>query len=186
MKRYHSSLSSFLFLLLCLSAVTRDLRAFQAGTAFYVSPAGNDTWSGKPQSPNESKTDGPFATLERAREAIHSLKQAGIAPQTEVIVYVRGGQYRFSKTFKLTASDSGTKGTPITWRAYPGEQVSFTGGKFISGFKPVTDSLVLMRITPQYRDSILVADLEDQGITSFGEIMPRGGPPLELSFEGST
>ena len=34
---------------------------------FYVSPNGNDSWSGRLASPNRTRTDGPFATLERAR-----------------------------------------------------------------------------------------------------------------------
>jgi hypothetical protein len=35
---------------------------------FFVSPQGNDMWSGKLADPGES--DGPFATLPRARDAI--------------------------------------------------------------------------------------------------------------------
>ncbi|MGA9365174.1 MAG: right-handed parallel beta-helix repeat-containing protein [Bacteroidota bacterium] len=184
MKSFRASLSLFLLLILSLSAVPRESNALQAGTAFYVSLTGNDTWSGKLPSPNENKTDGPFATLERAREAIRSLRQAGAPPRGGAVVYVRGGQYRFSKTFKLTAADSGGKGTPITWRAYSNEQVSFTGGKYISGFKTVTDSLILKRIDSQYRDKIMVVDLKAQGIADFGAIVPRGSPPLEVFFQG--
>ena len=36
----------------------------------YVSPSGNDSWSGRLSAPNSRKTDGPFATLERARDEI--------------------------------------------------------------------------------------------------------------------
>jgi hypothetical protein len=184
MKSFRASLTLFLLLILSLSAAPHESNALQAGTAFYVSLAGNDTWSGRLPSPNENKADGPFATLERAREAIRLLKQSGALPRGGVVVYVRGGQYRFSKTFKLTAADSGGKDTPMTWRAYPGEQVSFTGGKYISGFKTVTDSLILKRIGSQYRDKIVVVDLKAQGIADFGEIVPRGSPPLELFFQG--
>jgi hypothetical protein len=45
----------------------------------YVSPNGNDSWSGRLASPNRTRTDGPFATLERARDAIRALKRAGQA-----------------------------------------------------------------------------------------------------------
>ncbi|MFN3422083.1 MAG: hypothetical protein ACK40X_10215, partial [Armatimonadota bacterium] len=34
--------------------------------AFYVATSGNDAWSGRLASPNRKKTDGPFATLQRA------------------------------------------------------------------------------------------------------------------------
>ena len=47
------------------------------GTAadFYVSLLGNDNWSGKLAEPNFNKTDGPFATIERAKNAVGKLKQ---------------------------------------------------------------------------------------------------------------
>ena len=41
--------------------------------AFYVSPRGNDAWSGRLSDPNT--TDGPFATLERSRDAIRTLRR---------------------------------------------------------------------------------------------------------------
>src|SRR5271166_5225474 len=42
------------------------------GKVLYVSPEGNDAWSGKRAEPNPARTDGPFATLVRARDAIRS------------------------------------------------------------------------------------------------------------------
>ena len=47
--------------------------------AFYVATDGNDDWSGTLPAPNEAGTDGPFATLARARDAIRALKQEGPA-----------------------------------------------------------------------------------------------------------
>ena len=43
---------------------------------FYVATDGNDGWSGKLESPNADKTDGPFATLARARDAVRELKKS--------------------------------------------------------------------------------------------------------------
>ena len=37
---------------------------------FFVSTDGNDSWSGRLVAPNAAKTDGPFATIARARDAI--------------------------------------------------------------------------------------------------------------------
>ena len=37
---------------------------------FYVSLNGNDTWSGRLSEPNQTKTDGPFASLNRAKKAL--------------------------------------------------------------------------------------------------------------------
>ena len=36
---------------------------------FHVATSGNDAWSGSLSEPNAAGTDGPFATLERARDA---------------------------------------------------------------------------------------------------------------------
>lgn len=38
-------------------------------TIFYVSPDGDDAWSGSSPEPNSQRTDGPFASLEKARDA---------------------------------------------------------------------------------------------------------------------
>jgi len=41
---------------------------------FYVSPDGNDKWSGTLPAPNAAKTDGPFATLARAQDQIRAMR----------------------------------------------------------------------------------------------------------------
>jgi len=48
----------------------------QAAT-FHVSPDGRDAWSATLARPNAGKTDGPFASLGRARNAVRALKAAG-------------------------------------------------------------------------------------------------------------
>lgn len=40
------------------------------GLKLYVSTEGNNSWTGNFDQPNQDKTDGPFATLEGARDAI--------------------------------------------------------------------------------------------------------------------
>jgi len=47
--------------------------------SLFVATNGNDAWSGKLSEPNADNTDGPFATLERARDAIRALNQASDA-----------------------------------------------------------------------------------------------------------
>jgi len=75
-------------------AVTLMVPAAGAGEAgFYISPAGNDGWSGRLARPNATSTDGPFATLERARDAVRELKARGGLPATGVTVELNGGTY---------------------------------------------------------------------------------------------
>src|SRR5208282_5366868 len=104
------------------------------GKFLYVSPAGNDAWSGKLAEPNPAKTDGPFATLVRARDAIRVM-QAGKPLHKPVTVYVRGGVYTLSAPLVFLPEDSGTAKCPITYAAYPGEKVVLSGGRTITGWK---------------------------------------------------
>jgi hypothetical protein len=153
-----------------------------AQTAFYVSLDGNDSWSGKLRETNRGKTDGPFASLEKARETIRGLKSNGALPRGGITVSIRGGAYPRSETFRLTAEDSGDEASPILWRAYSTEKVQLVGGREVKDFGPVTDPEVLKRIDPAIRGNIVQADLRAQGITNYGAISNRGGPGLELFF----
>jgi len=115
----------------------------------YVATNGNDVWSGKLAAPNSDRSDGPFATLERARDEIRKLKVAG-ALNAPVTVFVRGGVYELEQTLKLDAQDSGSPEAPITYRAYEGEKPVIIGGRQITGFTP-------------YKGGILQADVGTQG-----------------------
>ena len=65
-----------------VAIVTLVLGLTGAATAAdgYVARNGNDAWSGKLVEPNAAKTDGPFATLDRARGEIRKMKNAGPLP----------------------------------------------------------------------------------------------------------
>ncbi|WP_207461437.1 carbohydrate-binding domain-containing protein [Azospirillum sp. SYSU D00513] len=92
-----------------------------AAPAFYVAANGNDRWSGKLAAPNADGTDGPFATLERARDAMRT---------SDIdTTYVREGTYHRTGTLELTALDNG-----VTFKAYPGEKVVLSGGEVVTGF----------------------------------------------------
>ena len=42
---------------------------------FFVSTQGNDAWSGRLEVPNAARSDGPFATLPHARDAVRKLRK---------------------------------------------------------------------------------------------------------------
>ena len=115
-----------------------------------VATNGNDAWSGALGTPNADSTDGPFASLTRARDEIRKRK-AGGELSGPVTVYVRAGVYSLPETFKLDGQDSGTAETPVTYRAYQGETVVITGGKPVTGFA-------------SHRGKVLVADVAGQGL----------------------
>lgn len=101
---------------------------------YYVSINGNDNWSGALAEPNTEGTDGPFATLQQARDAIRELKTAeGL--KSPVTVMVRGGTYQLSEPLVFSPEDSGSEDCPITYKAFPGEEPVISGGQVISNWK---------------------------------------------------
>jgi hypothetical protein len=157
----------------------REVRLNNAVT-FYVAPEGRDSWSGKLASPNSARTDGPFATLEAARDAIRRLRRSGLELAGGVIVQVHGTFVR-DKSFVLTAEDSGSPNAPVVYRGLSPRQSRLWGGREISGFRPVTDAAVLKRLSSAARGNVVQLDLPSQGITDYGTIRSRGhGSDAEL------
>jgi parallel beta-helix repeat protein len=103
--------------------------ATAAGVTVYVAPAGNDAWSGRLAAPNAAKTDGPLASLAKARDVVR--RQKGDGPAT---VLIRAGVYCQPETLKFGPEDSGTATAPVVWRAYPGEKPVVMGARAIGGF----------------------------------------------------
>lgn len=99
---------------------------------FYVSSSGSDTWSGRIAEPDRAGRDGPFATLERARDAVRELKAS---KSSDIVVYIREGTYTLSETVVFGLQDSGEGEATITYAAYPGEQPVFSSGVVIDGWK---------------------------------------------------
>jgi hypothetical protein len=139
-------------------------------TTFYVAKNGDDRWSGALKAPNAARTDGPFASVERARDAIRGLK-AGGGLTAPVTVMVRDGTYMLGSTLVFTAEDSGSADGPITYRAMPRETPVLTGGRTVKGWR-------------KYRGGIYVADLAAQGLGDyrFRELFLKGGRQILARF----
>jgi len=128
----------FTTILLSLMAQARDgklLRSelwqpFDAESAngdFFVSPHGNDSWSGTLPDPNPAGTDGPFATLARAQQAVRELKDKVYLPKgkpidvryvgtaypfgkgKDIVVFIRQGFYSLTEPLIFTPEDGGER-----------------------------------------------------------------------------
>jgi hypothetical protein len=129
-----------LFMLLLVSATlaTALCSAAEPTADFFVSPDGSDGWSGTFSEPTAQRTDGPFATLERARDAV---RESGKDQLGDVVVLVRGGTYRLTKTVVFGLQDSGSGDSKITYAAWPDETPVFSSGQEIKNWKRVIEPL---------------------------------------------
>lgn len=148
------------------------------GTEIHVAARGKDA--------NPGTQAQPFATLERARDEIRRLKQAGPLKEA-VAVVVHGGTYHAGATLTLGAEDSGTEAAPIVWRAAQGEEVRLSGGVAlpVESFLMVDDEKILARLDPAARGKVVQVGLRALGVkqpAEYPEIF-RGAPQApELFF----
>jgi len=99
--------------------------ATAAENHLYVSPVGNDSWSGLLDRPNNELTDGPLKTIEKAQSLGRSSLARGNVGYT---VIVRGGTYWLDRPLEVRSEDSGAAETPTSFEAYPGEHPVLSGG----------------------------------------------------------
>lgn len=123
-------------------------------TEWYVSTEGNDSWSGRLPTPNKKRTDGPFVSLLRAREA---LRRA--APPKSV--RIRAGAYELPEGFVLDLEDSGTAENPVVWSAHEREMPRLIGGRRILGWKI-------------WKNNIWMCDLASQDIAEISDLYMNG------------
>ncbi|MBT3378651.1 MAG: hypothetical protein HN742_33310 [Lentisphaerae bacterium] len=97
---------------------------------FYIAPDGRDTWSGTHAAPLPDGTDGPFATIQRAQNAVRP--KAG---RQTIHVLIREGVYYLTAPIVFTPQDSGTAEAPVTYSAFPGETPLLSGGRPITNVR---------------------------------------------------
>jgi hypothetical protein len=121
----------------------------------YLSPKGNDSWSGRYPEPLKNGMDGPLKTINRALEIVHYLKGEEFKelsfrtrqlmpryltrPGTEgygglpdhIVFWLRGGDYYIDKTIDIHLAHS----YPITFAAYEDEEPLLTGGVRIKNWE---------------------------------------------------
>jgi len=148
---------------------------------YFVAPKGSDT--------NPGTRQAPFASLDRARDAVRALKVSG-ALSGPVCVNLMPGIYPVAKTIEFTAADSGTEAAPIVYRAIKQGSAILYGGRQLKNFEPVTDPAILERLPAAVRGKVVRCDLNRAGVTNYSPLSERGygvPPPLatlEVFFDG--
>ncbi|MBO7708382.1 MAG: right-handed parallel beta-helix repeat-containing protein [Thermoguttaceae bacterium] len=145
-----------------------------AAATFYVSPEGNDSWSGRAADPSADNADGPFRTLEKARDAVRAFRAGAEFAGVPTVIELRPGTYYRNAPLELTSADSGTPDSPIVWRGAVDEKNRplsvIHGGRPIGGGAPVEPDGASGRIPPGVREEILAYDLKARGITDYGAL----------------
>jgi len=94
---------------------------------FFVSPKGNNDWSGTLAEPNSDKTDGPFMTISRAQKAVRELKKQvyklekipvqeayigsphKLGDGRDILVLIREGYYELDEPLNFSPDDGGER-----------------------------------------------------------------------------
>lgn len=156
---------------MCRSAALASLLALSCLAApvadFVVSPAGSDADPGTLAQ--------PFATLARARDAVRALGQ----PQRDVLVWLRGGEYRLGETVVFGLADGAAEGHTVSYAAYPGEEPVLTSGVPVTGWQRLADAPVGLPVVA--RGKVWVADVSAilDRRTARQDPNPGGGEPTD-------
>jgi parallel beta-helix repeat protein len=120
------------------------LTAAMAGAAphvYHVAPDGNDAWTGTAPEAVPGTDTGPFASLQRARDAVRALPPEARAGG---IVYVHAGVYYLQETLAFGPEDGGAENAPVIWQAWMDDEVHLIGGKKLEGFTPAEDGKMMV------------------------------------------
>ena len=132
-----------------------NAEALQNALNLYVALDGNDAWSGRLDTPNADQSDGPLASLDGARMKIRDQIKKGL--DAPVTVLIRGGEYQLNETVVFSPADSGTSGSPVTYRAYPDETPVFTGAIPLKDWK--TADINLPGVSDAAKGKLWIAEI---------------------------
>lgn len=140
----------------------------QSPAHFYVAPHGSDSADGS--------RSAPFASPERARDAIRELKALQKLPPEGASVSFEPGRYLRKKTLLLTSEDAGKPGATIVWRAASPRNTILDAGLHLKegDFHPL-DEGDIKRLDSQAAGKVFYMDLGSMGVAHVG--------PYPLNFD---
>ncbi len=131
-------------------------------TELFVSATGSDT--------NMGTIDSPYLTIEKARDKIREMKKSGQYPAGGVVVNIREGEYRITKTLDFTSEDSGTKEGPVVYRGYMNEKPVITGAiEITKELEPIKDEKIKKKLPKSIADKVKQVSLSEGG--DLGEVV---------------
>ena len=132
---------------------------------------------------NDGSFEKPFATIEKARDAVRAMDKSG---KTGITVVIKAGEYRIS-SLVFTEEDSGTETCPITYCAYGDGEVILNAGVTLNpaDFEAVTGEQA-QRLSSSARKNVVCIDLSKYGITAddYGALHAIGKYSTAEKYDG--
>ena len=156
----HCRLKSVLGLV--LFSLSSPVSQAEPPTAYHVASHGADS--------SDGSAAHPFASLERPKQAVRSLKSSQAAlPSAGIVVWIEPGHYHRTAPLSFSSPDSGTENSPIVWKARtPGTvHLNLSVALKSAHLHPVEQS-EQARIAPEAQGQIWVADLATLAIQNPG------------------
>lgn len=147
--------------------------------AFYISVNGDDS--------NNGSIEEPFATFERAQEAVRNTDKTTGKITGKITVAVMAGEYRV-KNIAFNEADSGNENCTVEYTAYGDGEVIINGGATLDtqSFTSVKDAEVLARLNKDAAEKVLCCKLGDEGITAeqYGKLYAIGTYSTAYKYTG--
>jgi len=142
---------------------------------FYVAVDGSDD--------NDGSFEKPFATIEKARDAVRTMDKTG---KSSITVAIKAGEYRIS-SIAFTEEDSGTAQCPIMYCAYGNGEVILNAGVSLdpADFEKVSGEQA-ERLDAAARKNVVCVDLGKYGITAedYGNLHAIGSYSTAHKYDG--
>ncbi len=119
------SLAVIALVLLCATVMPERAQA-QNTPDFFVATNGSDA--------NPGTKEKPFATLDKARLAVRTLKTL-IKRRGPIVVAVRGGTYFLKEPLVFMPEDGGSDSNPVIYQAFGNEKPLISGGQIVSNWR---------------------------------------------------
>jgi len=145
-----------------MKLITASLAMFVAclcsAQPYFVSPSGDDANSGTLQK--------PFATLQRAQEAVR---------QKRGEVFLRDGTYYLPAPLVFTAEDSGTKESPVVFQNYKNEKPVISGGIKLDNlnWQPFTNGILQTKVPADLQTEEIFINGERQILARYPNFDPK-------------
>lgn len=159
-------LLALMLLLPCMTVSAAERKKVE----IYVSPKVTTVGTGS--------FDAPYASLEEARDAVRKIEKSN----SDIYVYLLGGEYQLKEPFILDETDSGNESCTITYEAYGDSPVEITGGVVLESNKFVSPSNT--EILSDAATSIKVYDLSEIEFDSIESVAGPDKNPIELFAGG--